>query len=929
MLGGDAPDARAAACPTGLTVAGTAAGTQGPPLQVTGADCVTQGGGAIAVLNPHVTGFGGVAGKISVDGTMILAGDRSTLTRAVPSQPVVMRVDGDPVLTGAIEIKDVTFCDLAPPGPGPPFQFAPAGALPVPQEGEAGVNNALPQPAGCRLVPGLTVPSPTVGAVVKLLGLDAAPRPGQVPFLIDNERGGRIAGVLPYRLPVSGSPAPAIGLLTEVSATLGTQLLGVAGQYQRGFTIPGTDLAVRELALTVTPAESRFGGPAAITLGGFRARGEFEVAGQRISKLSAIAGAPAPGVAVLPPNFYVSKLEAGLQTGSTVSLGGTATWALQDATSGLRGTMAARFGSGAQLAGSYCLSTPRDPCTARLDQSQVVVRSSPFRFEHLGAINVLSGRFAGSVAGGATLSPFHVTYTGNLTVRVPAGIPIVGGQTVAGASSAVSERGAAALIRIPNPAGEDPTVGFATSFTSPFSNTTVSSLSSVTTVGVTAAQAGRRTLRLRRPARRVLVEVVGARRAPRSVRLRSAGRRLRATRLPGRSRRSAAFVVARVPAGTLQATSRDRIARVRASRIGTFPYLDPSPGFGTRPRPTVTAGTPVRVCWNVRGAGRGLRVDLLEDQNGRVANGRTIAADRPAKGCFAIPTAGFEPGRHWVYGVVHRGGVPISARYWPIGIAITDPAALPAPGGLAVTPTADGASVSFGDVPGAAYYVIRAEPAEPGAAAPVELQAASGGAHELSLRGARAWNVTAQAAGGNLAGPLAVTPGAGVVLAGTPNGLARVGRPWAFQLETANVTRLRLVSGPRRARLSRTGLLRWTPRTAPARFAVEGCSADARCVTRELTVTPYATGRIPFGPIRGFQVLEPVVRPGQRITLIAQGVRGRVFAKVDGRRVRARRLDSGSVRVTLPRRLARGAHDLSLRIGGNAEETAPGAIVRR
>jgi hypothetical protein len=104
----------------------------------------------------------------------------------------------------------------------------------------------------------------------------------------------------------------------------------------------------------------------------------------------------------------------------------------------------------------------------------------------------------------------------------------------------------------------------------------------------------------------------------------------------------------------------------------------------------------VRVCWDVRFAGRDLQVDLLEDQNGRLGTGRTIAEDQPARGCFAIPTAGFEPGRHWVYGIVHdRQDVPISARYWPIGIEVVDPAALPAPAGLAVAPTADGATVSF------------------------------------------------------------------------------------------------------------------------------------------------------------------------------------------------------------------------------------------
>jgi hypothetical protein len=289
--------------------------------------------------------------------------------------------------------------------------------------------------------------------------------------------------------------------------------------------------------------------------------------------------------------------------------------------------------------------------------------------------------------------------------------------------------------------------------------------------------------------------------------------------------------------------------------------------------------------------------------------------------------------------VHNRRDAPISARYWPIGIDVFDPAALPAPTGLAVTPTADGATVSFGDVAGANLYEIRAEPTEQGAAPPVRVQVASGAESEISLRGAPSWNVFVQAADadgklGNVAGPAVVTPSAGVVVSGTPNGLAEVGKPWAFRFETANVARLRLVAGPPGARLSRNGLVRWTPRPAAIRkgfvtFSVEGCSDDERCVTREFKVTPFASGRLPFGPIRGFQVLQSVVRPRQEITLIAQGVRGRVRVKVDGRRVRARVLDSGSVRAKLPVRLARGAHDVSLRIGGNVEEVARSAIVVR
>ena len=190
----------------------------------------------------------------------------------------------------------------------------------------------------------------------------------------------------------------------------------------------------------------------------------------------------------------------------------------------------------------------------------------------------------------------------------------------------------------------------------------------------------------------------------------------------------------------------------------------------------------------------------------------------------------------------------------------------------------------------------------------------------------------ADGAVGNPSAAVVVTPRAGVVVSGTPNGLAEVGRPWAFRLETANVQRLRLVAAPAGTRLSQRGLVRWRPSAAAIRrgsvsFSVEGCSSDARCVTRDFTVATVSSGRLPFGPIRGFQVLQSEVRPGQRITLIAQGVRGRVRVAIDGRTVRARALDSGSVEATLPARLARGGHDVSLRIGANPAEVAENAIV--
>jgi hypothetical protein len=49
--------------------------------------------------------------------------------------------------------------------------------------------------------------------------------------------------------------------------------------------------------------------------------------------------------------------------------------------------------------------------------------------------------------------------------------------------------------------------------------------------------------------------------------------------------------------------------------------------------------------------------------------------------------------------------------------------------------------------------------------------------------------------------------------------------------------------------------------------------------------------------------------------------------RIDGRRVRATIADEQTISVRLPRRLKKGAHDVSLRIGGDLEEKLTGAIV--
>jgi hypothetical protein len=348
------------------------------------------------------------------------------------------------------------------------------------------------------------------------------------------------------------------------------------------------------------------------------------------------------------------------------------------------------------------------------------------------------------------------------------------------------------------------------------------------------------------------------------------------------------------------------------------------------------------VCWRIKNAPRGAVVDLFEDRNGNLGTGRQIAVGRPANGCFDVPTAGLEPGKHWTYGVVRVGDQPLNQRYWPIPITIVDPSALPAPQGVNVTPTADGASVSWDEVAGATSYIVRAEPSDEYDSEPIEQDVpATATSTEVSLRGAQDWDVFVQAVGGdggrgNLAGPTRVRPTDGVVLAGKPNGVAEVGKQWAFQLKTVPGVALRLVSGPAGMQLDGSSVqLRWRPgrqagASEPQAFVVEGCKGD-RCVTRTFNISAYAKGYAPFGPARGFQVTPNVLRArgGELVTIRAQGIDGRPVVKIDGATVRrVKRVNAGAIEFKAPR-LAPGAHEVTLKIGNEFEERKPGALVVR
>jgi hypothetical protein len=261
---------------------------------------------------------------------------------------------------------------------------------------------------------------------------------------------------------------------------------------------------------------------------------------------------------------------------------------------------------------------------------------------------------------------------------------------------------------------------------------------------------------------------------------------------------------------------------------------------------------------------------------------------------------------------------------------------------VTVTPTADGATVSWSPVDGAGSYVVRAEPADEYDGEPIEQDAAatelSAG---LSLRGAPNWDVSVQAVRsgggrGNSSAPQRVAPTDPVVLAGKPSGVAQVGKLWAFQLDVFGGVKLRLVNGPAGMKLAPGGVaqLRWTPAraagtAAPQEFTVEGCK-DTRCVQRTFSVSAYADGFAPAGPARGFQVTPNVLKPkgGKRlVTIRAQGIDAKAVVRIDGKVVRGvRRLNAGALEFKAPK-LSKGAHDVSLKIGSDAVERKPGALV--
>ena len=968
--------AHAAACPNDLTVAG---------VKVTGEDCEAQGA-EFLIRNPRfgATGAQRITGLAGLPKRMRLNSSRTEMTPEQETDKLQLSVGGQVVFIGPIKVGKFELCDVEPASAEPPAALgdAPAGENPDLSgadervEGEDGSTSAtlfVPRGVGCRQLPAFKLDFSTFEALGKIAGLDLGKFSAKVPTVagFDDEKGGRVFMAAPLKLPPvfdteisengQKKKVPTfVALGVELSVNEGLKPFSGGFRLNRPIPLGIPGLALEQLSGVADLINDRFGGGFALRLPG----GKFLGANVafRNGDLEALGGdvvlpVPVPlfggaiTVTSIGGTFQGEKTDIGPNGSKTTtprSVQGRARFFVGPAAGGgnpFQGDMSLTLaGPTVKLAGQLFAVIAEKQ--VKLGDARVLVSIKPVRFEAEANATLFEIIKAHAFFG---IVPEHFTALGEASINVPEDIKFIGGQRIGGFSLALSDIGAGAVITLDPPLVKPFTVGLGTGF-KPFKFKRIDSVSQFITVKPSAAgaagsgravalTAAQRTVRLPKSSGDLIVTVTGATRRPRAVRLSMGGKRLRSVSV-GSDSRSVQVGLARPPAGRLTVSSRDRIARIDVGRVREFPYLDPKPGFGTRAQGPVTAGQPVRVCWRVKHAPRGTAVDLFEDQNGNLGTGRSIATGLGGNACFDVPTAGLEPGRHWVYGVVRVGSQPVSQRYWPIPITVVDPTALPAPGGVVVAPTLDGAAVGWQPVSGAGSYVIRAEPVDDNDAEPLEYDApATALSALLSLRGAATWRVTVQAVRsgggrGNASAPQIVQPTDPVVVSGRPNGVAEVGKLWAFELEIFGGVQLRLVSGPRGMRLRPgTTQLRWTPsRSAgasePAEFTIEGCK-DGRCVTRSFHISAYARGYAPPGPARGFQVTPNVVKAGKRtlVTIRAQGIDQRPLVKIDGKRVRGvRRLNAGAIEFRSPK-LRRGAHGVSLKIGGDAEERKPGALV--
>jgi IPT/TIG domain len=969
--------ADAVACAPGLTVAGQ---------PVTGDDCVTNGDGSITIDKPKF----GTSGAVNIapippatTAKMILNSAKTSMAPENVAIPLQLNVGTKGVMFGTMSVGNNELCDIDAPAPDPQPNINDVPPNPDAAAKDTRVTDAAgkvagsvfqPVGVGCRTIPSFKLDFSNFNELGKIVGIDVGKFSAKIPTVIgfDDNKGGRVFTTVPFKLPkqldqeveengVKKKVPTFIGIGGEISAAEGFKPSAVGFRLNKSLPL-GPGLALDQLSGVFDPAADRLGGGLLLRLPGNKAIGAaLQLANGEITKLSGDVTLPTP--VPLFAGIKVTAIGGSIQTAtkSTLPDGSTSTspQVLQGRMKFIVGPSvgkAAPFqgdasltiaGSSFKLAGNLFTVFPGNK-QVKLGDAKVLIQTKPTRVELEANANLFSVITAHAFLG-FTGDPAHFTALGEASVQIPKEIKFIGGQKLGGFQFAFSDVGVGALITIDPPLVKPLSIGVGTKL-DPFKLTKIDSIQQFITVKPSAASAARafasgrpvaltaaqKNVTLPKSSADLIVEVAGKGKAPRNVKLSIKGKKLTVVKL-GSGGNAAQYAIVKSPGGQLNVSSPDALGQITVGRVKEFPYLDPSPGFGSVPKGPVTAGQPANVCWKIKNAPKGAVVDLFEDQNGNLGTGRQIATGRPANGCFDVPTAGLEPGKHWVYGTVRTAQGPLDQRYWPIPLTIVDPSALPAPSGVTVTPNADGATVGWSEVAGAAGYIIRAEPADEYDGEPIEVEAsATQLTSDISLRGAKDWNVTVQAFGsdggkGNTSAPQRTAATDPVVLAGKPSGVAEVGKLWAFQLKSAPGVALKLISGPPGMTLNGgVAQLRWTPAKSagaatPQQFVVEGCKAD-RCVRRTFNVSAYAKGFAPFGPARGFQVTPNVVKAGQVVTIRAQGIDATPVVKVDGKVVKVTKVNSGALEFKAPK-LAKGAHDVSLKIGSDFEERKPGALI--
>ena len=973
-------DASAAACPSDLTVAG---------LKVQGPDCVTQGDGSIVIKNPLLGDAGAVKILDNSGGDTFLRINAARTEMKHDSNVNIQRlfVGSEDVVKGNLRVASIQICDLAAATP----PIIPNGEVSQADLNAPADPEIVPATTNCRNQAGVEVGKPVLNTLHKIAGLNIAAFSTPLNLAVDNQKGGRVSGIFAFSLPLvlAGNAPILIGIGAENSFQQGFKVSAASftltNQQPIVTAIPGVRLRNASFAFdsvadrftaalglafakigisgnltleqgqlkqlgataTFTPGLPFPPPPPALTLNtiGLQFQAGSSSAARR-ARLPAFATVPVsnlpPAGPNLPPITPVVG-PAGLTISAPATLTGTAAFNVGPVVAGqsaLNGLLALTIaGPTLTLQGDLFIGDN----LLRLATATISVTPSPFRFEGQASVSALNA-INGSVFFGVTKNAF--TALGQLQIQVPPNVPLIGGTQIGGAQAVVSNIGAAGVITL----GRNLKAGVGFRF-SPFDVSFITSIAPFITIQPTvpaAASASVQALAARRVGVRfprglsaAVVAVEGRRRVPRRVRLLDPrGRRVRGNRV-ATAGKTVYIELTKPRGGRWRVRSADAIKRVTASRIKPFPYLDPDPGFGTRPHDPVMAGSTPEVCWRVKNAPKGAKVDIFEDTNGRLGTGSILAEDLPAKGCFNVPTAGLEPGRHWVYGALQVDGIPVSARYWPIAINIVDPNALGAPTGIQVEPTADGAKVSFAGDSRAGMYVVRAEPASPLQAevveAPVPYTSNAVETVELPLRGAANWQITVRSYApdgtpGNPSAPVAVSPTDPVVLNGAVNNIAQVGKLWRLDLTTSPGINLTLVDAPGGVKLE-GGSVVWRPNRAagnrpPQQVVVQGCVSGGRCVRRSFTVSVLRRGIEPYGPARGFHVAPAVVkRQGGTVRIYAQGIDQKLEITVDGNKVtRVRRLDNSTVLVRLPR-LEPGSHDMTLKVGDDPVEQKPDAFV--